>query len=155
MARTPKQLYPILSIFTCSYNTSKSAHKHPLLYFVCDREWVMESLIRYIKVIGGRSGREGLLVGLKNGQVPLIFFELLRIKLSLLKENALSKMLSIEQWLLTYQVNKPVGPKKNSLCGSRCLVFMERARKSCEVKGRGIFSSFVSAQPRNEKAIVP
>eukprot|EP00057_Strongylocentrotus_purpuratus_P025672 XP_011680146.1 PREDICTED: intraflagellar transport protein 122 homolog [Strongylocentrotus purpuratus] len=42
---------------------------------VKDREWVMEALIRYIKVIGGAEGREGLLVGLKNGQIFKVFVD--------------------------------------------------------------------------------
>ena len=42
---------------------------------VKEREWIMESLIRYIKVVGGPSEREGLLLGLKNGQVLKIFLD--------------------------------------------------------------------------------
>lgn len=39
------------------------------------REWIMDSFIRYIKVTGGPDGSEGLMIGLKNGTVWRIFLD--------------------------------------------------------------------------------
>lgn len=38
-----------------------------------EREWFFDAPVRYIKTIGGVPKQEGLLIGLKNGQVILIF----------------------------------------------------------------------------------
>ena len=40
-----------------------------------EREWSMDSPIRYLKVTGGLPGREGMCVGLKNGQILSVFVD--------------------------------------------------------------------------------
>ncbi|XP_054464764.1 intraflagellar transport protein 122 homolog [Anoplopoma fimbria] len=83
---------------------------------VKEKEWVMESLIRYIKVIGGSPGREGLLVGLKNGAILKIFvdnlFPITLLKLSTsvrcLDMSASRKKLAVvdeHNTLLVYDIN--------------------------------------------------
>lgn len=39
------------------------------------REWQMEFQVRYMKVIGGKDGKESILVGLKSGHVYQIFVD--------------------------------------------------------------------------------
>ena len=55
----------------------------------------MESVIRYIKVIGGAPGREGVLIGLKNGSVYEVFvnnpFPILLISNILISTRIISK----------------------------------------------------------------
>lgn len=41
-----------------------------------DNEWVFESPVRYIKVVGGPPRQEELIIGLKNGQVSYYFIKM-------------------------------------------------------------------------------
>lgn len=38
-----------------------------------EREWVLDSSIRYLRAVGGSIGRESILIGLKSGQIVQIF----------------------------------------------------------------------------------
>ncbi|KAL3157461.1 hypothetical protein ABBQ32_011928 [Trebouxia sp. C0010 RCD-2024] len=66
-----------LLVVTAQHLTLCQDRKLQLYSFqgVKTREWVMDSIIRYIKVVGGPAGREGLLLGLKDGQVVTIYID--------------------------------------------------------------------------------
>ncbi|KAH6577809.1 hypothetical protein BASA50_009124 [Batrachochytrium salamandrivorans] len=59
-----------------------------------EREWRLDALIRYIKVIGGPRGREGLLVGLQNGHVVKLFVDS-AFPISTIKQNATVRCLDL------------------------------------------------------------
>jgi len=79
-----KNIEKIKQKFVCSLLVVTTCHiilcqerKLQLFSFqgVLEREWNLDALIRYIKVVGGAAQREGLLVGLKNGHVMKIFVD--------------------------------------------------------------------------------
>eukprot|EP00286_Rhodomonas_abbreviata_P000017 CAMPEP_0181288064 /NCGR_PEP_ID=MMETSP1101-20121128/127_1 /TAXON_ID=46948 /ORGANISM="Rhodomonas abbreviata, Strain Caron Lab Isolate" /LENGTH=773 /DNA_ID=CAMNT_0023392149 /DNA_START=76 /DNA_END=2394 /DNA_ORIENTATION=+ len=73
----PKALDCNLLVVTADHVLLCLERKLQLLNFKGDkeREWVLDAVIRYIKVVGGPPRREGLMVGLKNGQVLKIFVD--------------------------------------------------------------------------------
>lgn len=59
-----------------------------------EREWLLDSMVRYIKVVGGPSRREGLLVGLKNGTILKILVDNL-FPMNLVKHTASVRCLDV------------------------------------------------------------
>lgn len=91
---------------------------------VMEREWALDSSIRYIRAMGGPPEKEGLLVGLKNGQIVQIFINnpfpinvlkisnaircldisILRSKLAIVDDKGLCSVYDIRTKQLLYQV---------------------------------------------------
>ncbi|KAJ7520920.1 hypothetical protein O6H91_19G029500 [Diphasiastrum complanatum] len=64
-----------LLVVTSKHITLCQDNKLQLYTFdgVKEKEWLLESTIRYIKVCGGPHGGEGLLIGMKNGSIVKIY----------------------------------------------------------------------------------
>lgn len=60
------------------------------------REWVLESYVRYMKVLGGYPKREALLLGLRNGDVLKLFIDN-TFPMLLVKQNVPVRSMDINQ----------------------------------------------------------
>eukprot|EP00466_Bigelowiella_natans_P012811 jgi/Bigna1/68700/fgenesh1_pg.6_\ len=65
------------SQYDMSYSLVQKEKRLQLYDFHGDkiREWVLEATIRYIRAVGGPSGREAILIGLRSGDVYKIFID--------------------------------------------------------------------------------
>lgn len=101
-----------------------------------EKEWIMDAAIRYIRVVGGPQGREGLLTGLKNGQIVQIFINnpfpinviklpspircldisMLRKKLAIVDDKGQCSVYDIKTKQLLYQVRAGIHVMEHCLC---------------------------------------
>ena len=85
-----------LLVVTTSHIILCQERKLQLLDFqgVMVREWILASVIRYIKVDGGKAGSEGVLVGLKDGTILKVYVDN-AFPIELIKQSASIRCLDI------------------------------------------------------------
>lgn len=96
-----------------------------------EKEWNFDSPIRYIKIIGGPPGKEGLILGLKNGQVSTIYI-LLTITLTIFFLQVWEVHLDNIHPLLKVTVSD----------GIRCLDLSQKKQKLAVVDETGLLQVF-------------
>jgi intraflagellar transport protein 122 len=117
-----------------------------------ERDWIMDSSIRYVRATGGPPEKEGLLVGLKNGQIVQIFINnpfpiniikisnpvrcldisLLRRKLAVVDDKGMCSVYDIRTKQLLYQVIITIIENN---CFKKCLTLYQRNRMLIAFRG--------------------
>ncbi|VDO39983.1 unnamed protein product [Haemonchus placei] len=89
------------------------------------REWSLESAIRYIKVIGGPPGRETILIGLREGQVCKLFVDN-PFPVQILKLNGPIKCIDISATRKTFYFRQHIAVVDDS---GLCVVFNAKTKE--------------------------